>query len=152
MHRGEIPERLKLDYTGGWVSALYKDFENDPDRLRPIVHVTGIRQASESFIAFMLKSRMVEAVLPQNFAIMIDNGLQLLALSMMLETENYIKRDPFKMDMNKPTHMLFKINFTRIFNILTREVAAAEIGKPLPELYHYFWATNGHDLRHSFMK
>ena len=76
---------MNQDYTGEFLLVLYKDFENDPDCLRPTVCRTGIRRVNKASIAFMLKLRVADAVHPHNFAIGIDNRFQLLVLSVMLE-------------------------------------------------------------------
>ena len=93
---------------------------------------------------------MAETVLPHNLATGIDNGCQLLAFSVMIETEQSIKRDPMKMIEDPPTHMLFELDFTCMFNMINREVTAELLETEMPELYHYFWATYGHPLKHYY--
>ena len=93
---------------------------------------------------------MAETVLPHNLAMGIDNGCQLLAFSVMIETEQIIKRDPMKMIEDPPTHMLFELDFTCMFNMINREVTAELLETEMPELYHYFWATYGHPLKHYY--
>ena len=147
---GNIPEKVREEYTSGWFSALYKDYDGERDKLRPTVCGTGLRRLSESFMAYILRSRMAETVLPHNLATGIDNGCQLLAFSVMIETEQSIKRDPMKMIEDPPTHMLFELDFTCMFNMINREVTAELLETEMPELYHYFWATYGHPLKHYY--
>jgi hypothetical protein len=68
----------------------------------------------------------------------------------MIETEQSIKRDPMKMIEDPPTHMLFELDFTCMFNMINREVTAELLETEMPELYHYFWATYGHPLKHYY--
>ena len=86
LYNGQIDECMRPYLTNTYLCCLYKD-ETDPTKLCPIGVPTSIKRIIINNIARTFCQRFARHLLPYNFAVGIDNGMDFVLKASQLAVE-----------------------------------------------------------------
>lgn len=89
IYSGQIPTITKKFFTDTYLFCLHKD-NNDPSKLRPIGIPTAIRRLIASHIAITMKDKFATHLLPHNYAVGVNGGMDFIIKAMQLSIEHSI--------------------------------------------------------------
>ena len=84
LYNGQIDGCMRPYLTNTYLFCLYKD-ETDPTKLRPIGVPTAIRWIITNHIARTFCRKIVHHLLPYNFVVRIDNGMNFVSKLLSLQ-------------------------------------------------------------------
>ena len=96
-----------------YLFCLYKD-PDDPTKLRPIGIPSAIRRIITSHVASCGKSSYAIDLLPYNFAIGVDQGMDFIIKATQLGIERYIQKPQLRNDA--PTRAAVYLDLKNMFN------------------------------------
>lgn len=131
IYQGRIPIQARKFFTDTYLFCLHKDL-NNLSKLRPIGIPTAIRRILASHIAFTMKDRFGEHLLPYNYAVGIDGGMDFIIKGMQLSIEKFII-NPQK-SSSTPSRAAVFIDLTNMFNLVSRQELFDIIHTHFPEL------------------
>ncbi|KAL7540969.1 hypothetical protein ACHAWF_006828 [Thalassiosira exigua] len=109
--------RMQDYLTNTYSFCLYKDVSN-PDQLRPIGVPTAMRRILCSHIASACRKRFARKLVPFNFAVGVEGGMDFMVRAAQLGVEKYItvrERDDLA-----PISLLLSLDLKNMFNELSR--------------------------------
>lgn len=131
VYHGQVPAITKRFFTDTYLFCLHKD-PNDPNKLRPIGIPTAIRRIIASHIATTLRDKFAHHLLPFNYAVGVDGGMDFIIKAIQLSIERHIIQ-PQTQD-TIPTRAALFIDLTNMFNNVSREELFDIIHTDFPEL------------------
>ena len=131
IYKGEIDDCVHPYFSNTYLFCLHKD-ESDPTKLRPIGIPTAIRRIITNHVARTYRRRFAHHLLPHNFAIGIDGGMDFVIKSAQLAVERYITA-PLEAGM-PPTRVFISLDLQNMFNELSRDLIFKIIEDRYPEL------------------
>jgi hypothetical protein len=152
VYQGQVPNIAKKFFTDTYLFCLHKDTK-DLSKLRPIGIPTAIRRIIASHIAITMKEKFGHHLLPYNYAVGVDGGMDFIIKAMQLSIEhNIINR---QQENKLPTRAALFMDLTNMFNQVSREELFDIIQTDFPELIpitnliydtpasvHYKWKTH----------
>ena len=131
IYTGQVPSQAHKFFTDTYLFCLHKD-TNDPTKLRPIGIPTAIRRIITSHIANTMKDKFSAHLLPFNYAVGVNDGMDFIIKAMQLSIERNIII-PQSNDL-LPTRAALFIDLTNMFNNVSREELFDIINTHFPEL------------------
>ncbi|EJK48168.1 hypothetical protein THAOC_33059 [Thalassiosira oceanica] len=113
--QGRLPEVAKQYFTDTYLFCLYKDPSN-PSKLRPL----GIPSA------------FAHHLLPYNFAIEVDRGMDFAIKQTQLQVDRYIQQAQVRGEV--PSRVGVFLDLRNMFNLVSREKLLSLIADKFPEL------------------
>ena len=117
--------------TNTYLFCLHKD-ESNPSKLRPIGVPTALRRIITSHIAKSYRRRFALNLLPFNYAIGIDGGMDFVVKASQLAVDKYITSNQTKGD--SPSRCYISLDLKNMFNELSREKIFEVVSTKYPEL------------------
>mgnify|MGYP007103437133 CR=1 FL=1 len=114
-YNGKVMDCIKPYLTNTYLFCLHND-ESDPTKLRPIGVPTAIRRIIANHVARTYRRRFAQHLLPHNFAVGIDNGMDFVVKANQLGVEKYITNKLKAGDA--PSHCFISLDLTNMFNDL----------------------------------
>ena len=127
-----LPTEYNDFFTSSTLTALHKDLENNPHKLRPL----GIGGTLRRFICSLIahNTNFASHFLPIQWGIGIQGGMDHIIHTTQLLTEKHITRTPAEIKDNPPTRLMLLLDFKNMFNSCSRDVALAKIKTLTPHL------------------
>jgi hypothetical protein len=115
---GDIPEPFKKFLRQTYLVALEKD-PNDKTKLRPLGVSSAIRRIASIVALREYTPVIVEHLLPHNYAIGVNGGVDVVIKSIQLAVDKYII-EPEQND-SFPSRALVSLDITNMFSAISRE-------------------------------
>jgi hypothetical protein len=131
IYNADIPKSAEPYFTNTYLFCLHKD-EKDPSKLRPIGIPTALRRIIANHIARVFRLKFGRRLWPHNFAVGVEDGMDLIIKSSQLEMEKYITNPQKRGDA--PTRCLISIDLVNMFNEISRDELFKVIEAEYPEL------------------
>ena len=131
VYHGQVPTIAKKFFTDTYLFCLHKD-PNDKSKLRPIGIPTAIRRIIASHVAPTMKDKFAATLLPYNYSVGIDGGMDFIIKAMQLSIEHHIIH-PQEQNI-LPTRSALFIDLTNMFNQVSRQELFDIIHSQFPEL------------------
>jgi len=130
-NNSNIPEKIGNILRTTYLVALEKD-PTDLSKLRPLGVPSAIRRITAICILHHYRSRFANHVLPFNYAISINGGIDIITTTMRLGVEKYIKK--LEDSGRFPTRALVSLDISNMFNAISRQKLREIIHSKFPEL------------------
>ncbi len=131
IYQGKIPTRAKHFFTDTYLFCLHKD-QHDESKLRPIGIPSAIRRIIASHIAKQWQDKFALHLLPYNYAVGVQNGMNFIIKAMQLWIDKFIIQ-PQK-NNSLPSRATIFVNLTNMFNSVSRHELFDIIQSDFPEL------------------
>jgi hypothetical protein len=131
IYQGNIPNRAKHFFTDTHLFCLHKD-QNDDSKLRPIGIPSAIRRIITSHIAKQWREKFALHLLPYNYAVGVQNGMNFIIKTMQLSIDKFIIQPQKK--NSSPSRAALFIDLTNMFNSVSRDELFDIIHTDFPEL------------------
>ena len=128
---GDLPPAIVPYFNDIYLFLLHKD-PDDPSKLRPIGIPSALRRLICSHVAKSWSSTFARHLLPFNWAVGIDNGMDFAVRVTQLLVERYITGPQSKGDA--PSRVLLSLDIVNMFNELSREEIFVIIERDFPDL------------------
>ena len=128
---GNVHPCMEPYFNNTYLFCLHKD-ENDPDKIRPIGIPTALRRIITSHTARMYRRKFARHLMPFNFAIGIENGMDFVVKASQLAIEKYITLP--QLHGLAPSRCFVSLDLTNMFNSVSREKLFQIIRRKYPEL------------------
>ena len=128
---GRIHECMEAYLTNMYLFCLHKD-EKDLYKLRPIGVPTALRRIITNHIARSYRRKFSFDLLPFNYAIGIDSGMDFVVKASQLSVEKYITSKQNKGEA--PSRCFVSLDLKNMFNELSREKIFEIVEHKYPEL------------------
>ena len=128
---GEVGPRIKELLRTTYTVALQKDPE-DLKKLRPIGIPSAVRRIAAALVVGKYKSDFADFLLPHNYAIGTNGGIDFITNTMRLGVEKFISAPEARGDL--PTRALVSLDIRNMFNAVSREKLRQIIAESYPEL------------------
>ena len=124
---------MEAYFTNTYLFCLYKD-PDDPTQLRPIGIPTALRRIITIHIARVYRQRFARHLLPHNYAVGIDGGMDFVVRASQLAIEKYIT-EPMAQDLpDAPTRCYISLDLKNMFNEISRNKIFEIVEAKFPEL------------------
>ncbi|KAL7531115.1 hypothetical protein ACHAWF_003634, partial [Thalassiosira exigua] len=131
IYNNDLDESVIPYFTNTYLFCLHKD-EKDSEKQRPIGVPTALRRNITSHVAKSLRSKFARRLLPYNYAIGVDGGIDLIVRCAQLEVERHItlrqERD------EAPTRAFISLDIANMFNCVSCKEIFRIVRRELPEL------------------
>ena len=129
-----VPTEVEQYFTDTYLFCLYKDPE-DLSKLRPLGIPLALRRLVATHVAAYYRQRFAQKLLPINYAIGIDGGMDFVIKTMQLSIEKYIQ-EPQEDEANPklPTRAAVFVDLTNMFNNISRKELLDIVQECFPEL------------------
>ncbi|KAL7532099.1 hypothetical protein ACHAWF_004011 [Thalassiosira exigua] len=131
VYNNDLDESVIPYFTNTYLFCLHKD-EKDPEKLRPIGIPTALRRIITSHVAKSLRSKFARRLLPYNYAIGIDGGMDLIVRCAQLKVERHITLCQERGEA--PTRAFVSLDIANMFNCVSRKEIFRIVRRELPEL------------------
>ena len=128
---GEVGPRIKKLIRTTYTVALQKDPE-DLKKLRPLGIPSAVRRIAAALIVGKYKSEFAKLLLPTNYAIGTNGGIDVITNTVRLGVEKYISEPEDRGEL--PTRALVSLDIRNMFNAVSREKLRHIIAESYPEL------------------
>ena len=115
---GEIPESAQHCLRTTYLVALAKD-KTDDTKLRPLGIPSAIRRITANAIANDFKSEFAAYLLPYNYAVGVNGGIDFITTTLRIGVEKYIGNQEAVGLM--PTRALVSLDIRNMFNAISRQ-------------------------------
>mmetsp|Transcript_18973 Transcript_18973/g.34190 ORF Transcript_18973/g.34190 Transcript_18973/m.34190 type:complete len:1170 (+) Transcript_18973:5063-8572(+) len=129
--QGLLPPSIAIYFTDAYLFLLHKD-PNDPSKLRPIAIPSGMRRITASHIMTSYRQRFAIDMLPLNYAIGVDGGMDFIIKTVQLGIEKHISLPQSRNET--PTRAAVFLDLKNMFNNISREELMNVIAEDYPEL------------------
>ena len=126
-----IPAAVRGFFTDTYLFCLYKDPE-DLTKLRPLGIPSAMRRIIATHVTKESSIRFAQSLLPYNFAIGVNGGMNFIIKTMQLAMEKFITKP--QEDDQLPTRAAFFADIKNMFNSVYREAMTESIRVSFPEL------------------
>ena len=133
VYLNQIPPEVACFFTDTYLFCLYKD-PDDPTNLRPIGIPSALRRLIASHIDHYYRHRFARHLLPYNFAIGIQGGMDFIIKTMQLSIEKFIANPQQQEPPELPTRAAVFLDLKNMFNQVPRQRLFHIIGAHYPEL------------------
>ncbi|KAL7523591.1 hypothetical protein ACHAXR_000244, partial [Thalassiosira sp. AJA248-18] len=133
MFRGQVPPEIHCFFTDTYLFLLHKD-PDDPTKLRPIGIPSAMRRILTNHVSFCDRTRWATTLVPRQFAIGVDGGMDFIIKSTQLSIEKYIKQPMTSTPKQAPSRAVVYFDLKNMFNLISRELFLHIIGESFPEL------------------
>jgi hypothetical protein len=131
----QLPPDLREAFSTNYLMALHKDYNSNPQKLRPIAFGDSKRRLLCRHIARTNAPRFATHFLPHQFAIGISGGAEIIIHSLMREVKS-------RLGAAAPApHLavaILKLDFMNMFNSTSREKIRDELTAHFPDLLYIF--------------
>ena len=131
IYNGRVPKCIEAYFINTYLFCLSKD-EKDPTKLRPIGVPTAIRRIITNHLAKYFRRRFARDLLPFNFAVGIDNGMDFVVKSLQLTMEKYITNP--QSEGKAPSRAFISLDLANMFNEISRDYIFNIVTKRYPDL------------------
>lgn len=131
---GEVPPKVQNILRTTYLVALQKDPE-DLSKLRPLGVPSAIRRVAAVLILLTYRSHFAKALLPFNYAIGINGGIDVITTTVRLGVDKYIRQPELKGKM--PSRALVSLDIRNMFNAISRQKLREIMHKRFPELENF---------------
>ena len=129
--QGLLPPSIAVYFTDAYLFLLHKD-PDDPTKLRPIAIPSGMRRLTASHIMASYRQRFAIDMLPLNYAIGVDGGMDFIVKTVQLGIEKHISLPQSRNEL--PTRAAVFLDLKNMFNNISREELMNIIAADYPEL------------------
>ena len=129
--QGRLPAAAKQYFTDTYLFCLYKDPSN-PSKLRPLGIPSAVRRIVASHVAKYYRGKFAHHLLPYNFAIGVDRGMDFAIKQTQLQVDRYIQQAQARGEV--PTRVGVFLDLRNMFNLVSREKLLSVIADKFPEL------------------
>jgi hypothetical protein len=131
---GDVPHEFETFIRQTYLVALEKD-PDDKTKLRPLGVPSAIRRISGILILKEYAPTFAEYLLPYNYAIGVNGGIDLVIKSIQLAVDRYIIEPENNGDL--PSRALVSLDIRNMFNAVSRERLREIISQKFPTLEAY---------------
>jgi hypothetical protein len=131
---GDVSDKFTSILRTTYTVALVKD-PDDLTKLRPLGIPAAIRRITGALILYKFKGRFAEHLLPFNYAVGINGGIDLVTHTFRLGVEKYITGP--ENDGKLPSRALVSLDIKNMFNAISREQLIHIISHHFPELANF---------------
>lgn len=128
---GDVPPQFQTFLRQTYLVALEKD-ELDKSKLRPLGVPSATRRISAILVVSEYSSTFAEYVLPFNYAIGVNGGIDVIIKTIQLAVDKYIIEPENANSL--PTRSLVSLDITNMFNSISREKLREVIAHKFPSL------------------
>ncbi len=128
---GDYPEDIRSILTTTYLVALEKD-PNNHKKLRPLGIPAAIRRIAANAIASECRSEFASYLLPYNYAVGIQGGIDFVTSSLRLGVEKYMKNQESVGLL--PTRALVSLDIRNMFNAISRHKLREIVTEEFPKL------------------
>lgn len=128
---GEIPAKLGKILRTTYLVALEKD-PQDSLKLRPLGVPSAIRRITAILLLQQFRSQFAEYLLPFNYAIGVNGGIDIITTTLRLGMEKFIINKEDRCGF--PTRALVSLDIRNMFNAISRQKLRQIIRTKFPEL------------------
>ena len=118
IYNGQIDNRIIPFFTNTYLFCLYKD-TSDPTKLRPIRVPTALRRIITNHLARTFRRRFASHLLPYNYAVGVDNGMDFVIKASQLAVEKYITKP--QQSGRAPSRCYISLDLKNMFNEISRD-------------------------------
>ena len=126
-----VPMTIQCYFRDSYLFCLYKDPE-DLTKLRPIGIPSAMRRIITSHVAISTRQRFARRILPYNYAVGVDGGMDFIIKSMQLSTGKNIQIP--QQESSPLTRAIVFADISNMFNSVSRESLMNIIALDFPEL------------------
>ena len=131
IHNGLIEPDMEPYFTTTYLFCLHKD-PHDLSKLQPLGIQTAIRQIITNHVAHSLRSKYASHLLPYNFAVGIEGGMNFVIKASQLSVEKHITL-PMKAG-HAPLCCVVSLDLKNMFNEILREKVFEVVEANFPEI------------------
>ena len=131
---GEVPDKIGRILRTTYLVALQKD-PDDLSKLRPLGVPSAIRRITAVLLLMSYRSRFAEHLLPFNYAIGVNGGIDMITNTVRLGVDKFIKME--EQNNQLPTRALVSLDIRNMFNEISRQKLREIIEKKYPELQSF---------------
>ena len=131
---GHYPEDVWLLLNPNYLQASHKDFQNHPEKLRPINMGTALRRNLCRHLVKALAPELAEFFISHQFAIGVSGGLDFIIHTVMQILQT--RMDP-RLNINA-RFALLALDFKNMFNEISRVKTREELATHFPQLLYLF--------------
>ena len=128
---GDVDETIKKYLTTTYFVALQKDLQ-DITKLRPLGVPSAIRRITAALVINRYKSQFATNLLPYNYAVGINGGVDVITHSIRLGVDKYITKREANNEL--PTRALVSVDIKNMFNAISRQKLRQLISESFPSL------------------
>ncbi len=131
IYNGQIYQSMKPYFNNTYLFSFYKD-EKDPSKICPIGVPNAMRQIVIDHIATVYGCKFAHFLLPYNWAIGTNNGMDFIAKDLQFEVKKYITIPQH--DNQAPSKCLISLDLINIFNEISRDKVFQKVEVNYPSL------------------
>ena len=131
VNNSNLPEKIGDILRTTYLVALEKD-PTDLSKLRPLGVPSAIRRIAAILLLHQYRSKFAEYLLPFNYAIGVNGGIDIITNTMRLGVEKYITN--LENSGRFPSRALVSLDIRNMFNAISREKLRELVRAKFPEL------------------
>ena len=131
---GEVPPKVQAILRTTYLVALQKD-PDDLSKLRPLGVPSAIRRVAAVLILLTYRAHFAQALLPFNYAIGINGGIDVITTTVRLGVDKFIRQPELKGKL--PSRALVSLDIRNMFNAISRQKLREIMHKRFPELENF---------------
>ena len=128
---GDIPDGFQVFFRHTYLVALEKD-PDDKTKLRPLGVPAAIRRIAAVLVLSEYSSQFAEHLLPFNFAVGVNGGIDVITKTIQLAIDKYIIEP--EQNGQFPSRALVSLDIKNMFNAVSRERLRQVIAEKFPSL------------------
>lgn len=148
LYHGRFPTSIDRWYSSNRFAAFHKDFQTDPDKLRPIDCGSALRRAACSHANRQNTAKFAATLAPSQFAIGVPGGMDIVIHTAMLSVDSFVSRT--RADFRRrhlPTRVQVLMDLEKMFTRVSRKRIRELLAEKFPHLLNLFDLNSGHVTR-----